>query len=144
MVDRVRWESPPIESRNRRGRGANRDIATILNEISERPGEWAVVKSYVLDRRTAALSWARNLRLKNNGYETLVGERDGEARVYVRYVGTAPTTEPEPDSGEEGDEDDDEPKPEEVPEATPTSEPPVSDPFPTPTPTPQQQRRAMA
>lgn len=68
------------------------EIAETLDVVRERPGEWAVIKTYEMDKLGTARSWAIQVRKRFDGYQTVAALKDGSAKVFARYVGMSEET----------------------------------------------------
>ncbi|WP_293783610.1 hypothetical protein [uncultured Aeromicrobium sp.] len=80
------FEEPP--ARTNVGR-----YAEIAAALRERPGRWAVVKTWPAERKKAAWSFASHVNSgkladMRGGFEATARTIDGQTRVYVRYVDT--------------------------------------------------------
>lgn len=81
MPHEIVWEDPPPPTQHQRGKWEH-----VLNQVKERPGQWARIAEYETVRPARAL--AHNLK---RGH---IRKRDGEwefstreNRVYARYLG---------------------------------------------------------
>jgi hypothetical protein len=80
------WEDPPVSPTH--GRQPLRDrLATILEQVKERPGTWARVATY--ERKSSANSGANGLRKKPPAgrWEFKGCKLDNGSALYARYLG---------------------------------------------------------
>lgn len=86
----LKWESPPSPQANRRGQSKWKDI---VDQLKQRPGEWAIVAEPATPERARwTASNLNNGRYppmpKDAGFEIRISAPSGGPyRVYARYVG---------------------------------------------------------
>lgn len=81
------WETPP-DTHHRPGK-----YATIAAALRERPGQWAVIRTYPSDQAKRGWGFANTIREGKlvdfrDGYEAAARTVEGHVRVYVRYMPT--------------------------------------------------------
>lgn len=83
-MTKIRWEDPPPKD-------GRHDWPAIVKMLKARPGEWAMVATYL--RATVAAATARNVRdgkywgIEAGVIEAVSRTVHGECRIYARYVG---------------------------------------------------------
>lgn len=79
------WEEPPAKA-GRPGR-----YAGIAAALKERPGQWAVIRTYPSEQARRGWGFASQIREGKlidfrNGFEAAARTVEGQVRVYVRFV----------------------------------------------------------
>lgn len=82
------WENPPAKT------GRPGKYAHIAAALRERPGDWAIIRTYPAEQSKRAWGFANTLREGKlidfrHGYEAAARTIDGQVRVYVRYTAQA-------------------------------------------------------
>ena len=78
----IRWEEPPTTRGGRNGKGESWRWNVVVDELTTRPGEWALVAEDIQFNTLA--------RLRQHGCETTargVAKNGRVAKAYARFVG---------------------------------------------------------
>lgn len=85
------WEEPPTQ------KGRPGKYATIAAALKERPGKWAVLRTYPSEHAKRGWGFANTIREGKlidfrDGFEAAARTVDGQVRVYVRFQPVAEVT----------------------------------------------------
>lgn len=85
------WEEPPNKN-HRPGK-----YAAIAAALRERPGQWAVIRTYPAEQSKRGWGFANTIREGKlvdfrHGFESCARTVDGQVRVYVRFAPVQVTT----------------------------------------------------